>query len=212
MSSQLLFLNLTITFLALIFSIKKIILINLNFCIKNYFFDIYYFQISTKKILTKMFFKNNFLYNTGGKNELISEFTDNKEYQERLFFLTGRNDNKKISRQICNSIESVLNKKCSIISCVNSNDTCQVLQSLFQSLYPIKTKFIYYCINILKNELFKEDIKKIILVVKTDEIYLLNSVLTYLNKDPNLTSNELNKIEYFYFNETQIKNMALTLN
>jgi hypothetical protein len=212
MSIQLLFLRLIIQSLMLIFSIKKIILININYCITNYLFDIYYYKISINNILNKLLYSKRYLYNTGGKNELISDFTSQKIYQDKWFFLTGRNDNKNISKQICNSIESVLNKKCSIICCINSDETCQLLQGFFQSLYPIKTKFIYYCINILKKELFNNNINKIVLVVKTDEIYLLNSVLTHLNKDPNLSSQELNKIEYFYFNETQIKNMSLALN
>lgn len=196
------FVNIIVYLLKMNAIIKKMLILNFSSLI-NYS---YYFEASYNKILYKFIKPYKTVYDFGSKTEHINyKLSNNKEI---WYFITGRNDNKDIADRVCISIESIFNKQCNLLCNTNLNETTELLEAFIQSFYPIKTKFIYYCTEEIKKRIFNNTINKIILIVKNDETVLLSNILNHLASDTNITPRELKKIEYFYFNENEHRNLC----
>jgi hypothetical protein len=196
------FVNIIVYLLKINAIIKKMLILNFSNLINNSHF----FESSYNTILYKFIKPYKTIYDFGNKTEHINyKLSNNKEI---WYFITGRNDNKNIANQVCISIESVFNKQCNLLCNKNLNETTELLEAFIQSFYPIKTKFIYYCTEEIKKKIFNNTINKVVLIVKTDETLLLSNILNHLSSDQNIKPKELKKIEYFYFNENEHRNLC----
>ena len=117
---------------------------------------------------------------------------------EIWYFISGKNDNIRNQYLIRDRIQSIFDRPCNIISNNHVSQTSELIENFLQSLSPIKTRFIYNCIEIIKKAIINDNVKKVILIFKKDESLLLNILLNHLIQQSEINSIHLSKIEYFF--------------
>ncbi|VVU95668.1 hypothetical protein CPAV1605_1423 [seawater metagenome] len=200
------FLNLVVHLMKIILTINKMTLIYFG----QYIYDSHVNLLDfSHKVVKNKFLLPLKILDFGSKHQEVNSTTTSIK-SEFWYLLTGRTDNSNKILQIRDSIEKIFNISCNILSSRNNNEAMELVESILQSFYPLKTQFITFCTDTIKFRIQDEDTKKVVLIVKTDETLLLTTVLNNLSHDRTITSKELKKIEYFYFNETQYRNLCNT--
>lgn len=123
---------------------------------------------------------------------------------EIWYFISGKNDNIRNQYLIRDRIQSIFDRPCNIISNNHVSQTSELIENFLQSLSPIKTRFIYNCIEIIKKAIINDNVKKVILIFKKDESLLLNILLNHLIQQSEINSIHLSKIEYFFFDDIAV--------
>ncbi len=164
---------------------------------------------SSLKFTKKTFISPFNLFNFGSKTK-IYESINLKCDQEIWYLLTGRSDNLNKILQVKDSIENINNVNCNLLANTNPCEAMELVESILQAFYPLKTKFISYCCKTIKDKIQNTNVKKVKLIVKSDESLLLKTILNQLSNDDSIKSYEFKKIEYYYFNENKYQNVCYT--